>query len=88
MKAWRDRWLAADFPIPRTGRRSRREIPWQDLAAAGTDQRKADNGAVEFLIETFRDTTDEITLVPVAPLTNIAAALTLYPKLAERFRRW
>ena len=39
---------------------------------------------MEFLIETFRATSDEIILVPVAPLTNIAAAITAYPKLVER----
>ncbi|WP_205857342.1 nucleoside hydrolase, partial [Phytoactinopolyspora endophytica] len=39
--------------------------------------------AVEWLIETLRTTTEQITLVPVAPLTNIAAALTVAPEIRE-----
>ena len=41
-------------------------------------------GRGRVLVETYRNTTEEITLVPVAPLTNIATALTLYPKLVDR----
>ncbi|MDR5700438.1 nucleoside hydrolase [Agromyces aerolatus] len=39
--------------------------------------------AVEFLVETLRSTTEQITLVPVAPLTNIAAAVTCDPKIVD-----
>ncbi|NEE03002.1 nucleoside hydrolase [Phytoactinopolyspora halotolerans] len=39
--------------------------------------------AVEWLIETLRTTTERITLVPVAPLTNIAAALTVAPEIRD-----
>ena len=39
--------------------------------------------AVEFLIETYRNATDEISLVPVGPLSNVASALALFPKLVE-----
>jgi inosine-uridine nucleoside N-ribohydrolase len=39
--------------------------------------------AVEWLIETLRATTERITLVPVAPLTNIAAAITLDPTIVD-----
>ena len=49
-----------------------------------TTRRKAEAGAVEFLIETYRQATDEIVLVPVAPLTNIAAAILLDPKFVAR----
>jgi inosine-uridine nucleoside N-ribohydrolase len=48
-----------------------------------TKLKKADGEAVNFLIETYRNATDEIVLVPVAPLTNIAAALALFPKLVD-----
>lgn len=44
---------------------------------------KQDAGAVEFLVETFRATTDEITLVPVGPLSNIAAMLAIDPKIVD-----
>jgi inosine-uridine nucleoside N-ribohydrolase len=40
--------------------------------------------AVEFLIETYQQTSEEITLVPVGPLSNIASALALDPKLVDR----
>src|SRR5579885_2405917 len=39
-------------------------------------------GAVEFLVETLRSTTEQITLVPTGPLSNVAAALALEPRLA------
>ena len=38
---------------------------------------------MEFLVETYRSAAEDIILVPVAPLTNIAAALALYPKLVD-----
>ena len=75
--------VRADFPIPRrvddrAGKFHGKTLPLPEPKSA-----KRTTHAVDFLIETFRSTTDEITLVPVAPLSNIAAALTLYPKLAE-----
>lgn len=39
--------------------------------------------AVEFLVETLRSTTERITLVPVAPLTNIAAAISCDPTIVD-----
>lgn len=47
----------------------------------------ADASAVEFLIETYRAATDEIVLVPTGPLTNIAAAIRLEPKLVDLIPR-
>jgi purine nucleosidase len=43
----------------------------------------AGNNAVQELIRRFGEAPGEITLVTLGPLTNIAAALTLEPKLAE-----
>jgi inosine-uridine nucleoside N-ribohydrolase len=73
-----------DFPIPRDQDDLAGKIHGKTLAVPATTRRKADAGAVEFLIETYRNATDEIVLVPVAPLTNIAAAILLDPKFAER----
>lgn len=40
--------------------------------------------AVEWLVQTLRDATEPITLVPVGPLTNIAAAITLDPTIVAK----
>ncbi|MBY6062214.1 nucleoside hydrolase [Microbacterium esteraromaticum] len=40
--------------------------------------------AVEWLVATLRAATEPITLVPVGPLTNIAAAITLDPSIVEK----
>ncbi|HWA48839.1 MAG TPA: nucleoside hydrolase [Dongiaceae bacterium] len=73
-----------DFPIPRDQDDLAGKIHGKTLPIPATTRRRADASAVEFLIETYRNATDEITLVPVAPLTNIAAAILLDPKVAER----
>jgi inosine-uridine nucleoside N-ribohydrolase len=73
-----------DFPIPRSTDDRAGKIHGRTLSLPAPKSTKAAAGAVEFLIETFRNATDEIVLVPVGPLTNIAAALSAYPKLAER----
>ncbi len=73
-----------DFPIPRKDEVLAKKIHPAVLPVPATQRRKADKGAVEFLVETYRAATDEITLVPVGPLTNIAAALTLDPGFAAR----
>ncbi|MER7011715.1 nucleoside hydrolase [Saccharopolyspora sp. NPDC000359] len=41
-----------------------------------------DTGAVEYLVETLRATTEPITLVPVGPLSNVATALAVDPTVA------
>jgi purine nucleosidase/ribosylpyrimidine nucleosidase len=39
--------------------------------------------AVEYLVETLRSTTEQLTLVAVGPLSNIATALAIVPSLVE-----
>ncbi len=73
-----------DFPIPRDQDDLAGKIHGKTLSVPSTRRRKAATGAVEFLIETYRHATDEITLVPVAPLTNIAAAILLDRKFVDR----
>ena len=51
---------------------------------AATRPRSSD--AVAFLIETFERHPDEITLVVLGPMTNVALALRLRPDLAPRIR--
>jgi inosine-uridine nucleoside N-ribohydrolase len=76
--------VRSDFPIPRATEDRAGKFHGKTLPLPPSKRAKADKGAVEFLIETYRNTTEEIVLVPVAPLSNIAAALALYPKLVER----
>jgi inosine-uridine nucleoside N-ribohydrolase len=73
-----------DFPVPRVIDDRAGKFHGRTLPIPPSPRRKADAGAVEFLVETYRAATDEIILVPVAPLTNVAAALTLHPKLVDR----
>ena len=48
-----------------------------------SDRPAASAKAVEWLIETYRAATQPITLMPIGPLSNIAAAVALEPKFAE-----
>jgi inosine-uridine nucleoside N-ribohydrolase len=73
-----------DFPIPRSIEDLAGKIHGRTLPLPVSARRQADASAVEFLIETYRAASDEIALVPVAPLTNIAAALRSYPALVDR----
>ncbi|PKZ64133.1 hypothetical protein CYJ73_18580 [Gordonia terrae] len=43
----------------------------------------ASSNGVEWLIETLRQTSRPITLIPLAPLTNIATALTIAPDIRD-----
>ncbi|MEY4388397.1 MAG: hypothetical protein RLZZ432_116 [Chloroflexota bacterium] len=43
----------------------------------------ASRDAVDYLIETYRNATDPITLMPIGPLTNIAVAVAKEPRFAE-----
>jgi inosine-uridine nucleoside N-ribohydrolase len=73
-----------DFPVPRRERDHAGKYHPDVLPVPPTTRAKQATGAVEFLIETYRAATEEITLVPVAPLSNIAAALALDPKFVDR----
>ena len=73
----------ADFPVPRRVEDLAGKIHGTTLPVPPAKRVKAAAGAVEFLIETFRAATEEITLVAVAPLSNLAAALALDPGFAQ-----
>ena len=73
-----------DFPVPRDAPiagKTRVHGEFLDIPSARSAAQ--DTSAIEFLIETYRNATDEIILVPTGPLTNIAAALKLEPRLTE-----
>lgn len=73
-----------DFPTPKSFRRdSAEDMHGTELPIPPPTSAKQPTGAVEFLVETLRSTTEQITLVPVGPLSNIAAALAIEPRIAE-----
>ena len=72
-----------DFPVPRAAKVDS-GIHGRELPIPQTTLSKQSKGAVEFLIETYRTTTEDIVLMPVGPLSNIAAVLAVYPELVEK----
>ena len=76
--------VRADFPVPRAERDLAGQIHGTRLPIPDSARAKSGIGAVEFLIETYRTTTEPITLVPVAPLSNIAACVALDPGFVGR----
>ena len=78
MKGWPGRWSG---PGRRGGKAATTPVRWTSRPPARS--RKQDVRAVEFLMETFRAATEPVTLVPTAPLGNIAA-VALDPGFVER----
>ena len=77
-----------DFPTPKSfGRDSSEDMHGTELPIPAATSVKQETGAVEFLVDTLRSTTEQITLVPVGPLSNIAAALAVDPRIAEAVHR-
>ncbi|HEY6962996.1 MAG TPA: nucleoside hydrolase [Gaiellaceae bacterium] len=73
-----------DFPGRKDyGSGSAQDMHGLELPIPPPTSRASDVGAVEFLVETLRATTEQIALVPVGPLSNIGAALAIEPRLAE-----
>jgi inosine-uridine nucleoside N-ribohydrolase len=74
----------ADFPIPRGDIQSSNAVHGGYLDIPQSTSTKQSTGAVDFLIETYLAATDEIILVPVGPLSNVATALRREPRLKDR----
>jgi len=72
-----------DFPIPRGSIQSSGAVHGQYLPIPESRSRKQATGAVEFLVETYRAATQPIILVPVGPLSNIATAFTVEPRMRD-----
>ncbi|MEK3740241.1 nucleoside hydrolase [Paenibacillus odorifer] len=49
--------------------------------------RPVEQGAVEFMLNIIRSSEEKITLVPMAPLTNIALLITAYPEIKDRIEK-
>ncbi len=72
-----------DFPVPRPSIRSSGAVHGRYLDIPEATSRKQATGAIEFLVETYRAATEPIILVPVGPLSNIATALLVEPRLQD-----
>ncbi|MFL5687146.1 MAG: nucleoside hydrolase [Chloroflexota bacterium] len=72
-----------DFPVPRGDIQSSNAVHGGYLDIPPSRSTKQSGGAVEFLVETYRAATDEIVLVPVGPMSNVASALRAEPKLKD-----
>lgn len=72
-----------ESPLPRAAL-GKEKVHGNELPVPPPTSRKQDTGAVEFLIETYRNATDEIVLVPVGPLTNVATALSVDSNFVKR----
>ncbi len=73
----------ADLPTPRAEILSTGAVHGQYLELPAATSARQSAGAVEFLVETYRAATESIILVPVGPLSNIATALSVEPRLAD-----
>ncbi len=73
-----------DFPIPRGDIQSSNAVHGGYLDIPASTSSKQSTGAIDFLIETYRAATEEIILVPVGPLSNVATALLNEPRLKDR----
>jgi len=76
-----------DFPVPRAELHSRGSMHGLELPIPKPRSVKQTQRAAEFLVETYLAATEPITLVPVGPLTNIAMAIKLEPRIVERIPR-
>jgi inosine-uridine nucleoside N-ribohydrolase len=72
-----------DFPVERHRIQSSGAVHGQYLDIPPSTSTKQATGAVEFLVETYRAATEPIILVPVGPLSNIATAFTLEPRMKD-----
>ena len=73
-----------DFPIPRAAIAEKGAMHGLELPIPPPRSAKQARRAVDFLVETYMATTEPIALVPVGPLTNIAMAIKLEPRIVER----
>lgn len=49
-------------------------------------KKKDPRTAIEFMVETIRNNPNEVTIVAVGPLTNVAQLITVYPQLCKDIR--
>lgn len=76
-----------DFPVPRAILHKDGSVHGRELPIPGPRSTKQSQRAVEFLVETYMAATEPIALLPVGPLTNIAMAIKLEPRIIDRIPR-
>ncbi len=59
---------------------------WRDVPPPATKLAPRPGRAAEFIVETVMAAPGEVTLVPIGPLTNVALALSLEPRVARAVR--
>jgi inosine-uridine nucleoside N-ribohydrolase len=75
--------VRSDFPVPRAAQSREGSIHGRHLDIPPARSVKESRHAVDFLIDTFMSSNRDITLVAVGPLSNVAMALAMEPRLAE-----
>jgi inosine-uridine nucleoside N-ribohydrolase len=73
-----------DFPVPREILHESGSVHGRELPIPRPRSKKQSQRAVEFLVETYMAATEPIALLPVGPLTNVAMAIKLEPRIVER----
>jgi inosine-uridine nucleoside N-ribohydrolase len=76
--------VRSDFPIPRSVRDLTSYIHGYELPMPRSNRVAERPHAVEFLIDIYRRATEEITLVALGPLSNIAAMAALAPDVVGK----
>src|SRR3954451_3139009 len=77
-----------DFPTTKSyGRDSSEDMHGTELPIPAPTSRKQDTGAVEFLVETLRATTEQITLAAPMLLSGPTGTLAIDPHIAEAVHR-
>ncbi len=77
--------VRSDFPTPRATKRDPK-VHLATLPFPDAKSKKQPLSAPEYLVRTFAEQPDEIVLVAVGPLSNLAAALALDPAFAGNVR--
>ncbi|HZS34225.1 MAG TPA: nucleoside hydrolase [Methylomirabilota bacterium] len=81
----RDRTEITEFLRARRDDPLAREL-WRDVPPPASGRRPASARAAEFIVERVLAAPGEVTLVPIGPLTNVALALLLEPRVATSVR--
>lgn len=91
-------FVNADIPVAKgaaqpllgklvTGEEAHGESGMDGPALPASKFKPVEQGAVEFMLDIIRSSEEKITLVPTAPLTNIALLITAYPEVKERIEK-